>query len=143
VSGSPKHSVSVSAVIVDDEQRVLLMQRCDTGEWQIPGGVLELDEDVHAGLRREVREETGLQVESVRLSGVYKNMPLGVVALVFRCRPLGGTLTTSDETRALAWASSSEVSRRMTDAFAIRVLDALKTAAQIPVRAHNGRRLLT
>lgn len=38
------------------------------------------------GSRREVREETGIEIEIERLTGVYKNMELGVVALVFRCR---------------------------------------------------------
>jgi 8-oxo-dGTP diphosphatase len=40
-----------------------------------------------------MREETGLIVKPVTLTGVYKNMRLGVVALVFRCRPAGGALT--------------------------------------------------
>lgn len=71
-SDSPKHSVSVAGVIVDDEQRALIVRRRDNGEWQIPGGVLEVYEDVYAGLRREVYEETGLRVEPLRLSGVYK-----------------------------------------------------------------------
>jgi len=79
-----RHSVSVAAVIVNAEGSVLLIQRRDNGKWEPPGGVLELDEQITAGLRREVREETGLDVEPERLTGVYKNMAQGIVALVFR-----------------------------------------------------------
>ncbi len=141
-SDSPQHSVSVAGVIVDDEQRVLLVRRRDNGEWQIPGGVLELDEDVYAGLRREVYEETGLRVEPLRLSGVYKNMTLGVVALTFLCRSVDGTLTTSDETSDWAWIAPAQVAQHIEEVFAIRVLDALELSRSIPVRAHDGHRLL-
>lgn len=142
-SDSPKHSVSVAGVIIDDEQRVLIVRRRDNNEWQIPGGVLELGEDVYAGLRREVYEETGLRVEPLRLSGVYKNMTLGVVALTFLCQTVDGTPTTSDETSDWAWIAPAQVGYRMEEAFAVRVLDALALSSSIPVRAHDGHRLLS
>jgi ADP-ribose pyrophosphatase YjhB (NUDIX family) len=55
-------------------------------------GSFELDEDIEAGARREIGEEAGVDVEAGRLTGVYKNMPRGVVSLLFRCHP-----------RSLAW----------------------------------------
>ncbi len=140
---SPKHSVSVAGVIVDDAQRVLLVRRRDNGDWTIPGGVLELDEDVYAGLRREVYEEAGLWVEPLRLSGVYKNMTLGVVALTFLCRAVDGTPRISDETSDWAWIASAQVGERMKEVFAIRVLDALASPVSIPIRTHDGHRLLS
>lgn len=94
VTCTSKHSVSGAGVIVDDAGRALLVRRRDNGRWEPPGGVLELDESIYDGLRREVREETGLDVEPERLTGVYKNMTRGIVALVFRCRLTGGNLAT-------------------------------------------------
>jgi 8-oxo-dGTP diphosphatase len=76
----PRHSVSVSGVITDDHGRALLIQRRDNHHWEPPGGVLELAESIGDGLRREVREETGLDVEPGTLSGIYKNMSRGIVA---------------------------------------------------------------
>jgi 8-oxo-dGTP diphosphatase len=96
VAGSPRHSVSVAAVVVDDHDRTLLIQRRDNGRWEPPGGVLELGEEIIDGLRREVAEETGLQVQPSALTGVYKNMTQGVVALVFRCRPAGDSPVAGD-----------------------------------------------
>jgi 8-oxo-dGTP diphosphatase len=84
------HSVSVAGVVIDENGRTLVIQRRDNGHWEPPGGVLERDESIIEGLIREVKEETGL-VEPLVLTGVYKNMRLGVVALVFRCRLVGGT----------------------------------------------------
>jgi len=93
---TPLHSVSVAAAVVDVD-RVLVMRRRDNGRWEPPGGVLELAESIPDGLRREVREETGLIVEPDALTGVYKNLTRGVVALVFRCHATGGVLAATAE----------------------------------------------
>jgi NUDIX domain len=60
-------------------------------------------------MRREVREETGLDVEPETLTGVYKNMKRGIVALVFRCKVTGGEPGLSDETEAFRWATEADV----------------------------------
>src|SRR3954449_13441244 len=86
-----KHSVSVAAAIIDDEGRFLAIRRADNRAWEPPGGVLELDESIEAGLIREVEEESGLHIEPTALTGIYKNIRRGIVALVFRCRVLGET----------------------------------------------------
>ncbi|WP_289008513.1 NUDIX hydrolase [uncultured Thermomonospora sp.] len=137
----PRHSVSVAGVIADEQNRALLIRRRDTGRWEPPGGVLELSESIHDGLRREVREETGLEVDPVALTGVYKNMKRGVVALVFRCEAIGGELTTNPEVTEFRWATPDEVRALVVEAFAVRVLDALKTG-QVAIREHDGTNLV-
>ncbi|GII06176.1 NUDIX hydrolase [Planobispora takensis] len=137
------HSVSVAGVIIDDQGRALLTQRRDNGHWEAPGGVLELDEDITTGLLREVEEETGLQVEPVALTGVYKNMTQGIVALVFRCKIVGGQLTETNETRAFRWVTTDEVRSMASEAFAVRVLDAMDANHAPAVRQHDGVHLLS
>jgi ADP-ribose pyrophosphatase YjhB (NUDIX family) len=139
-SDSARHSVSVSAAVIRDG-RILAIQRRDNQQWEPPGGVLELDETIEDGLRREVLEETGLDVEPERLTGVYKNMTRGIVALTFRCHVTGGELATSDETRDLAWLSPDDITALMSPAFAVRLLDALPESAPA-VRAHDGTLLI-
>jgi 8-oxo-dGTP diphosphatase len=80
----------VAAAVVNEAGQLLAVRRRDNGHWEPPGGILELDETIQAGLVREVQEETGVQVEPVALSGVYKNMRRGIIALVFRCRIVAG-----------------------------------------------------
>ncbi|GLW66480.1 NUDIX hydrolase [Actinomadura rubrobrunea] len=137
-----RHSVSVAGVVVDDRRRALLIQRRDNGHWEAPGGVLERDEDIISGLKREVLEETGLHVTPTALTGIYKNMARGIVALVFRCTVEGGTLTPSDESKDFRWASAEEVKHLATEAFAIRVLDALSDLPTVPIRRHDGVHLI-
>ncbi|MFI0965749.1 NUDIX hydrolase [Streptomyces sp. NPDC021080] len=117
--------------------------RCppDNGAWEPPGGVLELDEEPQTGVAREVFEETEIKVAVGELTGVYKNMKLGVVALVFRCEPSAGTERTSSESTAVAWLTPDEVQERMSEVFAIRVLDALNGNGP-QVRSHDGKRLI-
>jgi len=137
-----RHSVSVAGVITDDHGRALLIQRADNHRWEPPGGVLELAETIHDGLRREVREETGLDVEPVTLTGVYKNMTRGIIALVFRCKITGGDLTTTDEASAFRWATEPELPELMPAAYAIRVQDALHEPTTTAIRPHDGTHLL-
>src|SRR5919106_4723427 len=84
---SSKHWVSVAGVIIEDGS-ALIIRRRDNSRWEPPGGVLENGESIEDGLVREVFEETGIRVEPVALTGVYKNMRRDIVALVFRCRAI-------------------------------------------------------
>ena len=138
---SPRHSVSVAAAIVDMGGQLLAVRRRDNGRWEPPGGILELHETIQAGLVREVREETGLEVEPQVLSGVYKNMHRGIVALVFRCRIIGGEPRPTQEAEQVSWLSPEEVRNLMDEAYATRLLDALRPGPAA-IRAHDGLSLL-
>lgn len=135
------HSVSVSGVVVDDVGRILVIQRRDNGHWEAPGGVLERDETFEHGVIREVAEETGIRVEVERLTGVYKNMPSAIVALVYRCRPTAGSPQLSAESSAVCWVERDEIRDLMEPAYAIRVLDALQDHPAS--RAHDGHQVIT
>lgn len=138
---TPKHSVSVAGIVVRDDGRVLVIKRDDNGHWEAPGGVLELDESFEAGVQREVLEETGLEVTVERLTGVYKNLTHGIVALVYRCRPAVGEPHATEEAREIRWMTKEEVQSVMVPAFGVRVLDAFE---EVPnSRAHDGVDLVT
>jgi 8-oxo-dGTP diphosphatase len=137
-----KHSVSVAGVIVDKHNRALLIRRRDNLHWEPPGGVLELDEGVEDGLRREVREETGLTVDPIALTGVYKNMTRGIIALVFLCRHRAGKLSTNAEVTEFYWATPEEVAAMASEAYSIRILDAMANDVSPAIRLHDGTGLL-
>jgi 8-oxo-dGTP diphosphatase len=137
---TPKHSVSVAGIVVREDDRVLVIKRDDSGHWEAPGGVLELEESFEAGVQREVLEETGLEVVVERLTGVYKNLTHGIVALVYRCRPTAGEPGATEEAREIRWMTKEEVQATMTPAFGVRVLDAFEEAPQS--RSHDGFNLV-
>lgn len=131
-----------AAAVIDDAGRLLGIRRRDNNHWEPPGGVLELDETITEGLRREVKEETGLLVEPGPLTGVYKNMVAGIVALVFRCRPLDGIASPTAEAVELRWFDPDELDRYMDEAYAVRLTDALSDGPPA-IRSHDGHLLLS
>lgn len=141
-ASSPRHSVSVAAVVVDEYGRVLVTQRRDNGHWEPPGGVLELNESILDGVKREVLEETGLSVEPLRLTGVYKNMTRNIIALMFLARIASGEPVATDEAAEVEWWTPEMVGERMDAAYAVRVLDALQPDGPA-VRAHDGFAVLS
>ncbi|MEU2943609.1 NUDIX domain-containing protein [Nocardiopsis alba] len=139
---TPLHSVSVAGAVIREDGRMLVIKRRDNGNWEPPGGVLELDETPEEGVVREVLEETGIHVEVEQLTGVYKNMARGIVALVFRCKPSGGKKSPTSEATAVEWLTPDEIQAHMGEVYAVRLLDALETNSP-HVRAHDGVRLNT
>jgi len=130
---------------VDPPVRVLLQRRDDNGRWGLPGGGVDPGESVEAAVRREVREETGLHVEPVRLIGVYSDpanhqvmtYPDGnlvhYVSCAFECVVTGGTLACGDESLALDWFDPDGLPDDVMAVSRIRIRDALarQTAAFI------------
>lgn len=141
MAATPKHSVSVAGIVVRDDGRVLVIKRDDNGHWEAPGGVLELDESFEDGVRREVLEETGLEVTVERLTGVYKNLAHGIVALVYRCAPVSGEPHATEEAREIRWLTKEEVRAAMVPAFGVRVWDAFEGSPQS--RMHDGVNVIT
>lgn len=84
----------VNVAIIRDEQ-VLLTQRSDLPVWCLPGGAVDDGESLAQAAIREAREETGLDVELVRLVGVYSRPNWrrgGDHSVLFAARPVGGEL---------------------------------------------------
>ena len=67
----------------------------------------------------------------------------GIIALVFRCKITGGHLTANDEVTAFHWADEQEIRQLTSEAYAVRLLDALREGMQPAVRQHDGTDLLS
>jgi 8-oxo-dGTP diphosphatase len=94
----------VQAVALRGGAEVLLALRGDLRGWELPGGNLQRGESPEDGLRREVLEETGIEVAVEGLTGTYHRTGfLPHRARVYRCRPVAGSLRPSDETPRVAW----------------------------------------
>jgi ADP-ribose pyrophosphatase YjhB (NUDIX family) len=126
----------VAAIIQNGDGRILLQQRSDNSLWGLPGGSVEIGESVRDAIVREVREETGLTVEVVRLVGVYSDPTVQIVrypdgnvvhyiSTFFACRILGGTLQTCDETLDLGFFDPANLPDDLVPMHRIRIQDAL------------------
>ncbi len=113
----PEHPViGVGAVIVH-AGRVLLVRRDSEplrGEWSVPGGMLELGETLRDGIRREVQEETGMDVEVGEVLDVFDSIftdALGrtqyhYVLIDYLCKPLSGEAHAASDVSDVRWVSA-------------------------------------
>jgi len=110
---------SASAIVTDEQGRILLVKRRDNTLWALPGGGHDIGETIASTAVREVKEETGLDVEVTGLVGVYTN-PHHVVAftdgevrqqfsLCFTTILLGGDLAIDHESTDIAWAHPDDI----------------------------------
>jgi ADP-ribose pyrophosphatase YjhB (NUDIX family) len=110
---------AASAVVVDQAGRILLHRRADNELWSIPGGGMEVGERIADTVVREVKEETGLEVEPEAIVGIYSN-PRHVVeygdgevrqqfSVCFACRLVGGELAASDESLEVGFFTPVEI----------------------------------
>jgi 8-oxo-dGTP diphosphatase len=111
--------VGVGAVVLD-RGRVLLVRRGNEplkGEWSLPGGAVEVGETLREAIRREVREETGLDVEPRAVVEVVDRISADrdgrtrfhYVLIDFVCDPVGGTLCCASDATEAVWAEKSTV----------------------------------
>lgn len=71
IGHAPLWMAGVTAVVQDEQDRVLLVRRADTGQWALVSGILEPGEQPALGLAREIEEETGVQARILALTGVW------------------------------------------------------------------------
>ena len=129
---------SVSAIVFDQaRQKVLLTRRSDNGRWCLPGGSMDPGESVKETCVREILEETGLDIQVVRLVGVYTTPDVVVeysdgnriqpVVFSFEAQIVRGELRLSDETTAYGYFAADEIDTiDLMETNEERILDALK-----------------
>jgi ADP-ribose pyrophosphatase YjhB (NUDIX family) len=111
--------VATTAFVQDDDGRVLLIRRSDSGNWALPGGGQEFGESVADSAVRETCEEAGVDVEVIGLVGIYSN-PRHLIAysdgevrqqfsICLRARATGGEPRPSDESTDVRWFAKDEL----------------------------------
>ncbi|MFI5494637.1 NUDIX domain-containing protein [Actinoplanes sp. NPDC051859] len=107
-----------SALVVDEQGRVLLQRRADSGNWALPGGAMDIGETLGECIVREVKEETGLDIVVTGLLGIYTD-PAHVIAyadgevrqefnVTYLGRVVGGEISVSDESTAVRFVAPEE-----------------------------------
>ena len=111
--------LGVGALIFEDS-KILLVERAKEplkGYWSLPGGILETGEKLEAGIRREVREETGLEIEPLSIFEIFERiMPDAAgrpeyhyVLIDYLCRPTGGRLQAASDVSRADWVSEQNL----------------------------------
>ena len=115
VAGYQTPKVAVGAVVGNEDGKILLVQRADSGVWLYPTGWADIGYSPAEVVVKEVAEETGIDVEVVRPIGVLDGMRMGftripMYSLVWYCRATGGTLRSHPlECSDVGWFAEEEL----------------------------------
>ena len=109
----PTHKVSVAGLVSNDEGKILLVKSPWRG-WEYPGGLIEPGETFQEALHREIREESGVEIEITGFVGICKNLERNIVNIDFTARYIGGKLTTSEESTEVVWAMPEKAREMIT-----------------------------
>jgi len=139
----PDQPVAGVGGVVIRGREVLLVKRAHpprAGEWSLPGGRLELGESLVDGVRREVREETGIDVSVGPLVEVFDRVHRDADGRVryhfviadYLCRPIGGVLAAGDDAADARWVPRGAVAGLGVHAHALAVIEKAFAAHQTP-----------
>ncbi len=111
--------VGAAVLLLDQENRLLMLRRSDTGSWGLPGGAMEPGEVVEESARREALEETNLEINAMSLFGVfsgpelYYKYPNGDevynVTIVYLSRHWRGEIELNDEHTEWKWFNACDI----------------------------------
>jgi 8-oxo-dGTP diphosphatase len=116
----PKHPLVGVGAILLNRDRILMAQRGKEplkGWWSLPGGALETGESLADGVRREIREETGLEIRPLGVLEIFERImrdsngeaEYHYVLIDYVCRIVGGTLRAGDDVCRVEWVRRSEL----------------------------------
>ena len=118
--------LGVGALIFDHD-KLLIVERAGEpfkGYWSLPGGILETGEKLDQGVRREVLEETGLEVEPLSVFEIFERIipdaagrpEYHFVVIDYLCRAIGGRLAAASDVSRVAWVTEQNLrDYRLTD----------------------------
>ncbi|MEO8392344.1 MAG: NUDIX hydrolase [Chloroflexota bacterium] len=134
----PMHIVAACALISNAAGEILMINSPKRG-WEVPGGQIEIGESLIDGLKREIREETGVKAEIGVLTGVYSNVKAPTkVIFTFLGTYVSGDLTTSNESSEVVWFKRDQALENVTHpALHERISDALAFDGQVVYRVYT------
>ena len=132
-------TIGVFGIIFDKQRRVLLCHRRDYDLWNLPGGALESGESPLDGLKREVREETGLIVEVFKLTGVYTKPVNNDIVFAFICNVTDGRIILNDEADRVEYFEIEKIPHNTSAKQIERIMDATQNPAEVIFKVQTDK----
>jgi len=132
-------TIGVFGIIFDEQGRVLLCHRRDYNLWNLPGGALESGESPLEGVKREVKEETGLNVEVSKLLGVYTKPAHNDIVLAFICKVTGGEITLNNEADKVEYFDIDKIPANTSLKHVGRIKDATQNPKDVLFKVQTGK----
>lgn len=134
-----KFTIGVFGMIFDEQNRILLCHRRDYDLWNLPSGGLESREPPWEGVKREVKEETGFDVEVIKLIGIYSKRDHDDLALSFLCKIIGGKATLNNEADKIEYFEINKLPANTVPKQVKRIKDALQNSDTTILKVQTGK----
>lgn len=134
-----KFTIGAFGIIFDVQKRVLLVHRRDYDLWNLPGGTVEDFESPANTVKREVKEETGLEVEISKLLGVYNKADRNDISFSFLCKIVSGEITLNDEADKIEYFEIEKIPSNTVPKQVERKKDALLNSKKVIFKTQTGR----
>ena len=134
----PQFIIAAFGFIFDEQNKILLCHRLDYDLWNLPGGTMELGESPWECVIREVKEETGLNAEIIRLAGIYNKPEKSELVFSFICRVVSGKISLNEEADKIEYFSIKDIPQNTSPKQLERIMDAIKEKT-IVYKNQNGK----
>ncbi|MES9739024.1 NUDIX hydrolase, partial [Peribacillus frigoritolerans] len=109
----PKHRLAVSVAVLNNKNEILLVKNWKRG-WEFPGGYVENGESLHSAAIREVKEESGIEIQLSKMCGLIQDVNNSRCTVLFLGNPLSGTLIGGDDALDARYYSIEEALNKVT-----------------------------
>lgn len=134
-----KFTIGAFGIIFDERKRVLLVHRRDYDLWNLPGGTAEDFESPSNTVRREVKEETGLEVEVSKLLGVYNKIDRNDIGFSFLCKVIDGEITLNDEADRIEYFEIDKIPPNTVPKQVERIKDAFLNQSEVIFKTQTSK----
>ena len=137
--------VGVKALLKNKEGKYLLVRRSSEkypevgARWDIVGGRINPGTPLFDNLKREVKEETGLDVEVSNLTGIYSKQGKNDIVFSFACKIIGGEITLNDEADKIEYFEISKIPKNTVPKHVERIKDFLSNPDSTTFKVQGGK----
>jgi 8-oxo-dGTP diphosphatase len=108
----PWHKLAVAVMVINQENKLLLVKAYSRG-WEFPGGYVDTGESIKVAAIRDVKEESGIDIELTKLCGIEQDIARSTCVFLFQGKPVSGELSCSDEHLDVGYFSVEEAIRKI------------------------------
>jgi len=132
-------TIGAFGLITNEKDEILLVHRNDYDLWNLPGGAMESGESPWSAVIREVKEETGFDVEIMGMQGIYSKTGEDDLVFSFSCEIIGGEKTLNEEASAIEFFAIEDIPINTSPKQVERIKDYYEDKASFIMKEQQGK----